>query len=177
MTKMYYRLPAIFALLVTPMLALGCASIIEGKSQAVTFNSEPAGAQIVINGIPMGVTPATISLRKSDYDNATVQFKKEGYHDQQASLHTKVTGWFWGNILSGGLFGSSTDAISGAMWEYSPDKYFVTMPPVTASIGEMVRLNYENRARMYILFSHEQLVFDLAKGEANICLVSVPCFT
>ena len=92
--KMYHPHLAIIALLVTPMLALGCASIIEGRTQSVTFNSEPAGAQIVINGVPMGVTPATITIKKSDYDNANVQFKKEGYHDQQASLHTKVTGCF-----------------------------------------------------------------------------------
>lgn len=165
MMKMHHPHLAIIALLITPMmLALGCASIIEGRTQSVTFNSEPAGAQIVINGVPMGVTPATITIKKSDYDNANVQFKKEGYHDQQASLHTKVTGWFWGNVISGGLLGSATDAISGAMWEYSPDKYFVTMPPVKASIGEMARMDYENRVRIDILFSHEHLVSDLAKG-------------
>jgi hypothetical protein len=164
MMKMHHSRLAIIALLVTPMLALGCASIMEGKTQSVSFNSEPAGAQILINGLPMGVTPATITIKKSDYDNANVLFKKEGYQDQQATLHTKVTGWFWGNIITGGLLGSGTDAISGAMWEYSPDKYFVTMPPVKASIGETARLDYENRVRIYILFSHEHLVSDLAKG-------------
>lgn len=164
MIKVRHSRLARIALLIVPMLALGCASIMEGKTQSVSFNSEPAGAQILINGLPMGVTPATITIKKSDYDNANVLFKKEGYQDQQATLHTKVTGWFWGNIITGGLLGSGTDAISGAMWEYSPDKYFVTMPPVKASIGETARLDYENRVRMYILFSHEHLVSDLAKG-------------
>jgi PEGA domain len=165
MMKMRHPSLAITALLITPiMLALGCASIIEGRTQSITFNSEPSGAQIVINGVPMGVTPATITIKKSEYDNANVQFKKEGYQEQHASLHTKVTGWFWGNVISGGLLGSATDAISGAMWEYSPDKYFVTMPPAKASIGEIARLGYENRVRIYILFSHEHLVSDLAKG-------------
>ena len=120
------RLISCCIVLIVPMMAWGCASIIEGKTQAVTFNSEPSGAQVIINGIPMGVTPATITLKKSEYDNASVVFKKEGHQDQQANLHTKVTGWFWGNIISGGLLGSATDAISGAMWEYSPDKHFVT---------------------------------------------------
>lgn len=164
MIKMRHSRLARIALLIVPMLALGCASIMEGKTQSVSFNSEPAGAQILINGLPMGVTPATITIKKSDYDNANVLFKKEGYQDQQATLHTKVTGWFWGNIITGGLLGSGTDAISGAMWEYSPDKYFVTMPPVKASIGETAQLDYENRVRIYILFSHEHLLSDLAKG-------------
>jgi len=146
------------------MMAWGCASIIEGKTQAVTFNSEPSGAQVIINGMPMGVTPATITLKKNEYDNANVVFKKEGHQDQQANLNTKVTGWFWGNIISGGLLGSATDAISGAMWEYSPDRHFVTLRPLKASVGEMARFDYENRVRIFLLFSHEQLIADLAKG-------------
>lgn len=150
--------------LLAPMMAWGCASIIEGRTQPVTFNSEPPGAQVVINGRPMAVTPATISLEKSEYDNATVLFQKDGFQDQQATLNTKVTGWFWGNILSGGLLGSATDAISGAMWEYSPDKYFMTLRPMKASSGEMARLDYENKMRVFLLFSHEQLVADLARG-------------
>src|SRR5688572_32026754 len=96
--------------------AFGCASIFEGKVQPVTFNSQPSGAQIIINGMPMGVTPTTMTLKRSDYDKATVIFKKEGHQDQQATIQTKVTGWFWGNVIFGGLLGSATDAITGSMW-------------------------------------------------------------
>lgn len=161
--------------LLVPMMTWGCASIIEGKTQAVTFNSEPSGAQVVINGMSMGITPATITLKKSEYDNANVVFKKDGYQDQQANLHTKVTAWFWGNIISGGLWGSSTDAISGAMWEYSPDKHFVTLSPLKASAGEMARVDYENRVRIFLLFNHEQLVADLARegGESLTSLCAL----
>lgn len=145
-------------------MTLGCASIFEGKVQPVTFNSQPSGAQIIINGMPMGVTPTTLTLKRSDYDKANVIFKKEGHQDQQATMQTKVTGWFWGNIISGGLLGSATDAITGAMWEYSPNNYFVTLAPSKASSGEMARLDYENMVRMFILFNHEQLASDLARG-------------
>lgn len=154
-------------LLITPMLALGCATIVVGDKQSLTFDSEPAGAQIIINGKPEGVTPATITIKKSEYQNATVVFKKEGYTDQQATLHTKTTGWFWGNILIGGLFGSTTDSSTGSMLEYDPAKFFVTMPPAKASISEMARWDYQNRVRKYILFSHQHLVSDLAKGSGE----------
>jgi hypothetical protein len=79
-------------LLIAPMLALGCATIVVGDKQSLTFDSEPAGAQIIINGTAMGVTPATITIKKSDYQNAAVLFKKEGYTDQRAILHTKTSG-------------------------------------------------------------------------------------
>lgn len=90
-------------MLMTLMLAFGCATFVVGDKQSLTFDSEPAGAEILINGVSMGVTPATITIQKRNYENATVVFKKGGYIDQQATLHTKTTGWFWGNILIGGL--------------------------------------------------------------------------
>jgi len=164
--KIPHRLIMIL-LLITPMLALGCATIVVGDKQSLTFDSEPAGAQIIINGKPEGVTPATITIKKSDYQNATVVFKKEGYTDQQATLHTKTTGWFWGNILIGGLLGSTTDSSTGSMLEYEPAKFFVTMPPAKASLSEIARLDYQNRVRTYILFSHQHLVSDLAKGSGE----------
>ena len=164
--KILHRLISIL-LLIAPMLALGCATIVVGEKQSLTFDSEPAGAQIIIDGAPMGVTPAIITILKRDYIHATVVFRKEGYTDQQATLHTKTTGWFWGNILFGGLLGSSTDSSNGSMLEYEPAKFFVTMPPAKASISEMARLDYQNRVRTYILFSHQHLVSDLAKGSGE----------
>jgi hypothetical protein len=149
------------------MLALGCATILVGEQQSLTFDSEPAGAQIVINGVPMGVTPATITVRKRNYENATVLFKKEGYTDQQATLHTKTTGWFWGNILIGGLLGSSIDSMTGSMLEYDPDKFHVTMLPEKASTGEMARLEYQQKVRKYLLLSYEHVISDLAKGSGE----------
>ncbi len=152
--------------LLTPMMALGCATLIEGSTQDVTFISEPSGAQIVVDGTPMGVTPAVITLKKPLADNTNVVFKKDGYQDQEVILHRKVTGWFWGNIIFGlwGLLGSSTDAMSGSQWEYSQNTYVVTLPPTGASSGEMARWDSDNKLRRFILYSHEHLAADLARG-------------
>jgi hypothetical protein len=164
--KMHRRLINTLVL-IAPMLALGCATIVVGDKQSLTFDSQPAGAQITINGMPMGITPATITIKKSDYQNAFVVFSKEGYANQQAILHTKTSGWYWGNILIGGFLGSTTDSSTGAMLEYEPAKFFVTMPPAKASISEMARLDDQNKVRTYILHSHHHLVSDLAKGSGE----------
>lgn len=150
--------------LLAPLMACGCASIMEGTTQSVTFNSEPSGAQVVINGVPMAVTPATITLKRREYEDATVIFKKDGFKDQQATLNTRLTNWFWGNMLTGGLLGTTTDAISGAMWEYDPGKYFVTLSPREASSAERARWDFQQKVQLFLLFSHEQLVADLARG-------------
>ncbi len=42
-----------------------------------------------------------------------------------------MNSWFWGNILIGGVLGSTTDGMSGAMNEFSPDHYLVILSPNT----------------------------------------------
>jgi hypothetical protein len=89
--------------LVLIMIFSGCATIVDGTSQPVTFNSEPNRAKIFINGMQMGVTPLTIQVKRSK--NTVIVAKKDGYEEQQMPLQTKVNTYFWGNILCGGVPG------------------------------------------------------------------------
>lgn len=154
---------AIFCL----VTAAGCASIIDGRRQSVSFSSDPSGAQVIINGRAMGVTPASIVLERSDYGNANIVFKKEGFQDQQATVKTSVNIWFWGNIIFGGLLGSSTDAASGAMWEFEPNAYYVSMPPLKASLTELDRFAQEKAVRRFLLFSYTRLLSDVMNGDGE----------
>ena len=145
----------------------GCASIVDGRRESVSFSSDPPGAQIIINGKQMGVTPTSIVLERSDYDKANVVFKKEGYQDQQAVIETSLSMWFWGNVLFGGLIGSSTDAATGAMWKFTPNSYYASMPPAKASLSEWNRYVYERSVRRFLLYSYNQLISDMTKGEGE----------
>ena len=86
-----------------------CATIMTGKTQEVTFDSEPQGAEVAVNGRVIGKTPTTIQLDKKK--DQTVSFKLEGYKTQTRTLETKVNTWFMGNIVLGGFIGSTTDGI------------------------------------------------------------------
>src|SRR5262245_36412881 len=141
----------------------GCASIVDGRRETVSFASDPPGAQIIINGRVIGVTPASISLERSEYKEANVLFKKEGYQDQQAAIQTSLNNWFWGNILCGAVIGTTTDAASGAMWKFSPNSYYVSLAPLKASQVEWDRFMYERNIRRFVLLSYDHLVSDLAK--------------
>ncbi|MBF7729277.1 PEGA domain-containing protein [Pseudomonas sp. N040] len=110
-------------------LISGCATIIDGKSEPVTFNSEPEGATVNVAGRVMGKTPVTVQVERDE--NLAVTFTKDGYKQYQTQLGTTTNGWFWGNIVLGGVFGSTTDASTGAMYEFSPNQYFATLSPDT----------------------------------------------
>lgn len=99
----------------------GCASIMTDNLQPVTINSSPEGAKIKIDGQFAGKTPVVIQVdRKSETELA---IEMEGYETHKQKLNTEINGWFWGNIIIGGLLGSTTDASTGDMYEYAPNTY------------------------------------------------------
>ena len=75
--------------------------------------------------------------------------------------------WFWGNVLFGGLIGSSTDAATGAMWKFAPNSYYASMPPLKASLAEWDRFTYERTVRRFLLHRYNELVSDVVKGEGE----------
>ncbi|WP_286815643.1 PEGA domain-containing protein [Marinobacter sp. UBA3607] len=111
------------------ILSTGCASVVSGTDQKLTFNSEPEEATVTVSGRVLGKTPLTVPVDRAS--NQSISFEKEGYKTHIAQLSTTTNPWFFGNIVLGGLVGSTTDGVSGAIHEYSPDQYFVTLNPDT----------------------------------------------
>ncbi len=102
-----------------------CATIVDGKTQSVTFQSSPAGAEVLINGTIIGITPFTVTLDRADGTQLTV--RKDGYETVSMELNTALNPTFWGNIIIGGVFGSTTDAASGASREYVPGIHMINL--------------------------------------------------
>ncbi|MBS8240890.1 PEGA domain-containing protein [Marinobacter lipolyticus] len=115
--------------LTAALLFTGCASVVSGTDQKVTFNSEPDEATVTVSGRVLGKTPLTVPVDRGS--NQSITFEKEGYKTYTAQLSTTTNPWFFGNIVLGGLVGSTTDGVSGAIHEFSPDQYFVTLKPDT----------------------------------------------
>ena len=124
MIKKCVRFVSCCALLV---VQTGCATIVSDKAYPVTFISEPPGAKVEVkdqNGVTkfMGVTPATATLDAGNgyFTRAryTVTTSKDGYTPSVQQVSSSLNGWYWGNILVGGLIGMLiVDPISGAMYE------------------------------------------------------------
>jgi len=108
----------------------GCCSIVGQSIFPVTINSNPTAANITITdeyGTQMynGTTPTTLTLRAGEsYFHAksySIKFSKPGYGDQVTVLKADLDGWYFGNILFGGLIGALIlDPITGKMWKLSP---------------------------------------------------------
>ena len=116
------------ALVVTAgaVVLAGCASIVSKSEYPVAITSNPIGADFVVkrkNGVPVasGVTPATIVLPASEgyFQPAkyTIEYKRKGVI-QSVPLTAKIDGWYFGNLLFGGVIIGMliVDPATGAMW-------------------------------------------------------------
>ena len=109
-------------------LTSGCATVIKGRSQTVPVNSDPPGAEIIVNHAPMGVTPAQLELRRKD--DHLITLEKTGYAPASVPIVKSVGGAVWGNILAGGLIGWGVDATTGAQYNLKPETVFVRLRPL-----------------------------------------------
>ena len=156
------RIRIISLLLGVSSLVAGCASIMTSDSQEVTFQSTPEGALVKVDGNELGRTPLTLKIAKKT--NQTLTFEKEGYKTYSAPMTTETSGWFFGNILLGGFFGSTTDGVTGAMHEYAPGEYIVTLEPESISkFGADVHLSARETARRFIYLNYEKIQSELSK--------------
>jgi len=140
--KSTFKLTAIF--MATTILFSSCASIVSKGSYPISINSAPSEAKIVIKdkkGIEIfsGQTPATIKLRAGSgfFGKARYQvtFSKSGYDTKTVPVEFKLDGWYFGNILLGGLIGMLiVDPATGAMYKLDTEFLNETLIQSTASI-------------------------------------------
>lgn len=122
-----FRRSIIPALALLP-LAASCASIATGATDRVTIESIPPGAVFETNTGHRGTTPSMITI--PDSQTLVVTAKLDGHEEAKAELKPRMSGWFIGNILIGGLLGIAIDLISGN-WQTHDDKIVVTLKPAS----------------------------------------------
>jgi hypothetical protein len=144
----------------------GCASIISGKKQVVSFNSVPAGAVVEIDGKQVGTTPFAVKLNRKR--NQILSLAKPGYNKYTKPLNTTINVATLGNILCGGPFGTSTDASTGALIEYAPNEYNVTLVREDHSPLEVYPgMTDKEKTKTFILASYRSLKNDLERSEGE----------
>lgn len=106
----------------------GCATIFKGGLQNISFNSDPKGATVLVNGIDRGKTPLQLQLKPNTTYNFT--FKKEGCEDKNYVLNNHIEAlWIILDIVPGGLLGPIPIIIDAATgnW-YKLDESYINLP-------------------------------------------------
>ena len=117
---------SLLSLLVLTQVGVGCATLVNGTTQRVAFDSRPPGATVKVGG-EMVTTPSTLQLaRKHTYE---VSFDKPGYVRARRHIGQKTSSAFVGNVLLGGVIGVIVDPWSGGMYDLYPATLSVTLVP------------------------------------------------
>ncbi len=92
-------------------MSSGCATLFGPSQQQVYTTSTPAGADVYVNGVRMGVTPYILKLKPNQ--QYTIEFKKPGFKTIGKTVNSKVgAGWVILDVL-GGLIPIVVDAATG----------------------------------------------------------------
>lgn len=135
------KLNSLFIL--SSILLSSCASIVSKTNWPLTINSNPSGAQIVVtnrSGVEVykGNTPASMTLKSGagffKKESYKVKFTMTGYDIKEIPIECKLNGWYFGNILIGGLIGMLiVDPATGAMYKLDKEIYTETLTKSTTS--------------------------------------------
>lgn len=136
---MKFKVHTAAAVLVAASSLAACSSVIEGTSQEILVNTNPAGANCaleregnIIARIPQ--TPGGATIKKTKHD-ITVRCTKDGFMEATYLNHSGAAGATFGNIVLGGGVGWAIDSASGADNKYdSPVNVTLVpaMPPAPA---------------------------------------------
>ncbi len=116
----------------------GCASIVSSGPKTFPIMSQPDGADFEIidsntnSCILKAKTPYTAILKRDSgyFKKASylVKFTKDGYLPHEETVIASINGWYFGNILFGGLIGILiVDPATGAMWQIDDDNLSVKL--------------------------------------------------
>ncbi len=114
------------AFLTVCYLNLTACSIFGGSSQALTVNSDPPGANVLINGTLAGTTPLQHQVpRRGDL---TVEVQKAGYKPQSRMTGRKLSSVGIVDVIGGALFLLPLlGLIAPGAWEQDPGTIGITL--------------------------------------------------
>ena len=139
------RIFGISTLVILALVSSGCASIVNSGSRDISIRSQPEGASVTIvkadTGVTVmkGTTPMSVFLspKRGYFKGQSYNLKIElpGYTTAEVAINSKISGWYFGNIVFGGLIGMLiVDPATGAMWNLTPTQIDRELSPTQAQL-------------------------------------------
>ena len=120
------------AMIVCVTALSACASLMHGTSQDIGISSSPTNASVTVDNMMKAQTPFVAKLSRKD--NHIIHIAADGYAPADLTLTRSTSGWVWGNIVFGGLIGLAVDAMTGGLYNLTPEQLSSTLARQAASI-------------------------------------------
>ncbi|WP_300974377.1 hypothetical protein [Sphingomonas sp. LHG3406-1] len=139
----------------------GCATVMNGTSQPVSFRSDPDGAVIKLVTGPSCTTPCKFDMKRGSDSMAT--YSRAGYKPVEVYIQSRMGGSTFGNILAGGVIGAVVDGSNGASNHLYPNPVFVRLVP-EGSTGEPMLLDKNGKEISTVAAYNAKVADDVLKG-------------
>jgi hypothetical protein len=123
------RLSNALLILFLLVAANGCATIIHGTTQDISVTTDPADADLLVDGNLRYKSPATIAMKRKD--DHTVEISRAGYKSEKIDIKGTISAAVLGDFLAGGAIGYGIDAATGAQRRLEPEKVEVRLQPLS----------------------------------------------
>ena len=110
-----------------------CASLMHGTSQDIGISSSPTSAAVTVDNMMKAQTPFVAKLSRKD--NHIIHIAADGYAPADLTLTRSTSGWVWGNIIFGGIIGLAVDAMTGGLYNLTPDQLSSTLARQSAMVA------------------------------------------
>ena len=119
----------------TVLVFTSCATILSGTSDEIRFDSDPEGASIMLDGLKLGKTPATVTIKRPGFGNKEITLKLDGYEDRTFMLQKGFNTMAICNLAS--WPGWVIDILTGSVMKYSKTNYDVDLDAKAFNLNEL----------------------------------------
>ncbi len=109
------------------VLPTGCATMFQAGPDRIPVDSNPKGATVYLDGQPVGQTPTVVSVPRDSEARITVE--APGYAPVTVDRDKVATGWFFANLLLGGIIGMTIDLAAHNQGKYTEE-------PITVALSQ-----------------------------------------
>lgn len=137
----------------------GCATVMNGTSQDIAFDSAPGGATVKVTTGATCMTPCKLELKRGK--DLRADFNKSGYKPAYVLVQSKLGGATFANVLAGGIVGAVVDGSNGASNHLSPNPVNVRLVADGAT-GEAVLFDKKGKDGVTVQSHNDGIRSDVA---------------
>lgn len=106
------------------MFVVSCASLIDGTTRTVNLTTtnpdydRPIKVQIANKNTIQNIYVPGTTVVKASNSSLNITVKDKCFRQTTITSSSRLNYWTLGNLITGGVFGTTTDALTGALWTY-----------------------------------------------------------
>jgi hypothetical protein len=111
----------------------GCATIMAGGPDHVPVATNPPGATVFVDNVPVGQTPMMVTLDRA-HNTGVIRLEAPGFMPVTLVRAKGINGWFWANLCIGGLIGIVVDLVTGDIKAFDDTPISIGMTPASGAM-------------------------------------------